>query len=54
MSDLDRMLAAWLARTVQTDLSQIEPGVWARLTAKAVEVRIYRAKRALAQALGNH
>jgi len=31
MSDLDRMLAAWSARTVPADLSQIEPHVWARL-----------------------
>jgi hypothetical protein len=34
MSDLDRMLTAWSARTFQADLSQIEPRVWARLSAK--------------------
>jgi hypothetical protein len=34
MSDLDRMLAAWSARTAPADLSQIEPNVWARLNAR--------------------
>jgi hypothetical protein len=34
MSNLDRMLAAWSARTVQADLSQMEPRVWARLSVK--------------------
>ncbi len=33
MSDLDRLLAAWSAHTVQADLGQIEPRVWARLSA---------------------
>lgn len=33
MSDLDRLLAAWSARTAQADLSQFEPRVWARLGA---------------------
>lgn len=34
MSDLDRLLNAWSARTGQADLSQLEPQVWARLDAK--------------------
>lgn len=34
MSDLDRMLAAWSAHTMQADLSQVEPHVWARLRAQ--------------------
>lgn len=33
MSDLDRLLATWSARTAQADLSQLEPRVWARLNA---------------------
>ena len=33
MSDLDRLLTVWSAHTVQADLSQIEPRVWARLSA---------------------
>lgn len=33
MSDLERLLAAWPARTAQADLSQLEPQVWARLGA---------------------
>lgn len=33
MSNLDRMLAAWPARTIRADLSQLEPQVWARLSA---------------------
>lgn len=33
MSDLDKLLAAWAARTPQADLSQLEPQVWARLSA---------------------
>lgn len=34
MSDLDKLLAVWSARTAQADLSQLEPLVWARLGAK--------------------
>ncbi|HRE44544.1 MAG TPA: hypothetical protein PKY87_11320 [Terricaulis sp.] len=33
MSDLDRLLATWSARTAQADLSQLEPQVWARFSA---------------------
>lgn len=33
MSDLDRMLAAWSARTIRADLNQLEPHVWARISA---------------------
>ncbi len=33
MSDLDKTLAAWSARAVKADLSQLEPQVWARLNA---------------------
>lgn len=33
MSKLDRMLAAWSAHTIRADLSQLEPQVWARLSA---------------------
>jgi len=35
MSDLDRMLAAWSARTTTSDLSQLEPQVSARLSTAA-------------------
>lgn len=34
MSDLDRMLTTWSGRAVGADLSQVEPQVWARLSAK--------------------
>ena len=34
MSDLDRLLATWSARSAQVDLSQVEPQVWARLSAE--------------------
>lgn len=33
MSDVDKMLAAWSARSVRADLSQLEPQVWGRLSA---------------------
>ena len=33
MSDLDRMLTTWSARTIRADLSQLEPQVWARISA---------------------
>lgn len=33
MSDLDRLLASWSARTAQADLSQLEPQIWAHLGA---------------------
>lgn len=33
MSDLDRLLAAWSARTARADLSQLEPQVSTRLGA---------------------
>jgi len=35
MSDLDRLLAAWSARAAPTDLNQLEPQVWARLSERA-------------------
>jgi RNA polymerase sigma-70 factor (ECF subfamily) len=43
-----------LLLSLTEDMSHREIGVALGLTAKAVEVRIYRAKRALAEALGTH
>lgn len=33
MSDLDKLLRTWSERPVHTDLSQLEPQVWARIDA---------------------
>lgn len=39
MADIDRMLAAWSAHTTTTNLSQLEPQVWARIsTAERVSI----------------